>query len=93
MTLYLTVKNAAARVKRTTRTIESWINDGPEESRLPVIRVGRKRYIDEQKLLAMHKAKREANPVWQQSAEAAEYRAMQSDRDVQRHGKPSTSTS
>jgi transposase len=93
MSLYLTVKNAAMRVNRTTRTIESWINDGPEESRLPVIRIGRKRYVDETKLLAMHKAKREANPVWQQSPEAAEYRAMQAEVDRQRHRKPSTSTS
>lgn len=51
----LTVKDAAKRVEKTTRTIENWIRDG-----LVVRYKGggdRRRYVDEVELLEMFRAK------------------------------------
>ena len=63
MIVHLSVKDASKRVKRTTRTIESWINDGPEDQRLPVVWVGSKRFVEEQKLLAVYRQKLGSNPA------------------------------
>lgn len=62
MTSHLSVVDAAKRVKRSVRTIETWINEGPEADRLPVVRVGRKRFVEQDALLAIYRKKLGANP-------------------------------
>jgi hypothetical protein len=42
----LTITEAAARVRRSKRTIEYWINTGPLEDRLPVTRLAGVRYVE-----------------------------------------------
>jgi hypothetical protein len=47
----LTITAAAARVRRSKRTIEYWINTGPLEDRLPVTRLAGVRYVELDDLL------------------------------------------